>query len=306
MTRSRTLILSAPAKLNLGLAVSGRRPDGFHDLVTIFQAVTILDTLTLSEQSPSYSRTVQQMTTFSCSDSSLAGPDNLVTRAIDLVRSVTGRADHLSVALTKVIPIASGLGGASSDAATTLIGLNDLWSLGLADSDMNGLAVALGSDVPFFLRGGCAFAVGRGERLRLLSNATAPWFVVVAPALATPIPRKTQSLFAALETGDMTTGEKVRHQAARLESGEALDPELLDNSFERPLYSLRPELERVRDALASAGAPFVAVSGAGPSHYTAVEKRGEAEGIAAAFRTLYSREAEVFVCTGQSSVKPRS
>ncbi len=305
MTPSRTLTLSAPAKLNLGLAVTGRRPDGFHDLVTIFQAVTIEDTLTFSALNPSHSVTGQDGTTFSCSDPKLASPDNLVTRAIDLVRTVTGRDDPLSVKLTKAIPAASGMGGASSDAATTLIGLVDLWNLELSRLELTRLALTLGSDVPFFLIGGRALALGRGERLRSLGNAMAPWFVVVAPALSAPILRKTQSLFAALESGDLTTGEMVRIQAARLESGEALDPELLVNSFERPLYRLRPELLRVRDAFSSSGAPFVAVSGAGPTHYTAVETSAEAERIAAAFRTLYSGEAEIFVCTGNSQGNPR-
>jgi len=306
MTPPRSLTLSAPAKLNLGLEVTGRRSDDFHDLVTIFQAVTLEDTLTLSVLSPSHATVGQHKTTFSCSDPVLAGPDNLVTRAVDLVRSVTGRDDPLAVTLTKAIPAASGLGGASSDAATTLIGLNDLWSLGLSGPDLNRLALRLGSDVPFFLLGGCALAVGRGERLRSLGIVAAPWFVVVAPALSAPIPRKTQSLFAALSIDDMTSGEKVRIQAAGLESGDALDPDLLDNSFERQLYRLRPELERVRDALSLAGAPFVAVSGAGPSHYSAVESRGDAERIVTAFRTLFSGEAEIFVCTGHSPANPRA
>lgn len=286
--------MEAPAKLNLGLAVTGRRADGYHDLVTIFQAVTIVDVLTFTSVERGDG---SGPTHFTCSDPSLETPDNLVLQAVDLVRSHSGRNDRVHISLEKAIPAAAGLGGASSDAAATLLGLDGLWGLGLDRTTLHDMALNLGSDVPFFLKGGCAMAAGRGERLSRLANDVDLWFVVVTPALSSPIPRKTASLFAVLEPDDWRDGGNIVAQAKRIESGLELDPDLLGNSFERALYGLRPELELLREAFTRAGAPFVALSGSGPTHYTAVPTQDEAQRIETATRSLYSGEATSVVCT---------
>jgi 4-diphosphocytidyl-2-C-methyl-D-erythritol kinase len=286
------LTMKAPAKLNLGLAITGRRSDGFHSLVTIFQAIGISDTLEMRvpEHAPEPS-----WTHFSCSDPTLPPHDNLVVRAVEAVRNATGCTLPIEIRLRKTIPVAAGLGGASSNAGATLRGLNELWQLGLTTTELMPLGVGLGSDVPFFLRGGCALGQGRGEILRPLPTSDA-WYVVVFPTTELPFTRKTAAMFGALEPGDFGTGEEIFAQASRLDAGMPLDPALLDNTFARPLYALLPALREVDVALRQAGAGQVAITGAGPAHYTAVETERDAIRIARAFKRVYAGDAGVFVC----------
>jgi 4-diphosphocytidyl-2-C-methyl-D-erythritol kinase len=287
-----TLTLRPPAKLNLGLAITGRRPDGFHDLTTIFQAIDIRDTLemTVPGDAPDAS-----WTGFTCGSSAQTGQNNLVVRAVKAVRAATGCTLPIAIRLMKSIPAAAGLGGASSDAAATVRGLNQLWNLGLSAGDQLAIAADLGSDVPFFLRGGCALGQGRGELLRPLPSADS-WFVVVFPAEPLPGERKTATMFSALQRGDFGAGDDVMAQANRLDAGLPLDPTLLANAFARPLYNLAPPLERLRDALRHAGAKHVAITGSGPTHYTVVATEHEANGIARAFSSTYTGSATVYVC----------
>lgn len=147
--------LRAPAKLNLYLRVLGRRADGYHEIETVFERITLADELTV-ESAPSGISLTCDEPTLSC------GLDNLVVRAALLLHEFSGTAQGARIHLTKRIPIAAGLGGGSSDAAASLIGLNDLWDLGLSREELLPLAARLGSDVPFFLLPE-AFAVGRGR-----------------------------------------------------------------------------------------------------------------------------------------------
>src|SRR2546423_12641337 len=162
MTRDRpdsgppaALTLRAPAKVNLFLEVTARRPDGYHELRTLLVAVSLFDVLAFA-----HSPTVR----LSCTDPTLGtGPENLVVRAADLLRRHTGTKAGADIALTKRIPVQAGLGGGSSDAATALVGLNRLWKLGLGRDDLIGLAAEVGSDVAFFLRPPACWCTGRGE-----------------------------------------------------------------------------------------------------------------------------------------------
>ena len=287
-----SLTLQAPAKLNLGLAITGRRPDGFHNLVTIFQAIDIVDTLELrvTDHGPEPS-----WTRFTVTDPALAGQDNLVVKAIQAVRARTGCTLPVEIHLRKRIPVAAGLGGASSNAAATLRGLDRLWNLGLAPEDLMMVATGLGSDVPFFLRGGCAFGRGRGDNLRPLP-AQDVWHVVVFPKNALPFQRKTAAMFGALEPSDFSSGADVAAQANCLDAGIQLDPVLLRNAFERPLYTLVPELRKVSAALRNAGAAHVFITGAGPTHFTVAATEHKANQIARAFVSLNVGDTDVFVC----------
>jgi 4-diphosphocytidyl-2-C-methyl-D-erythritol kinase len=287
-----SLTLHPPAKLNLGLAITGRRPDGFHDLVTIFQAIDIRDTLELSVPNAAPE---SSWTDFSSGDSTVPEQDNLVVKTIGTVREATGCALPIKIRLQKTIPAAAGLGGASSDAAATLRGLKELWNLGLSGAELAAIAAGLGSDVPFFLRGGCALGRGRGGLLRPLPAPNA-WFVVVFPSDPLTFDRKTAAMFSALRQEDFRDGGDVVAQASRLDAGMQLDPALLANAFARPLYSLVPELLQVREGLQEAGARHVAITGSGPTHYTVVATEHEANRIARAFSSLYRGRASVFVC----------
>ena len=278
-------VVRAPAKLNFGLEVLRRRPDGYHELVTILQTVSLFDTLSL-ETAPHLS--------LACTDPTLDGPDNLVLRALTALRARSGVSSGAAVALAKAIPTAAGLGGASSDAAAALVAGRALWGLALRDDELVTIAAGLGSDVPFFVRGGTALATGRGEVLVPLPTPAGIWFVLVTPRVV--IPRKTPILYEALATRDWSDGGAVLTQADRLRSGLPWDPSLLRNAFVRPLGILYPDLASVAAALARAGATTVALSGAGPTHYAPFTDPDAARHAARAVIAALGNAATVAVC----------
>ena len=285
-SRVNNIALRAPAKLNLGLEIVGRRLDGYHDIVTIFQAVSRFDDLCLSPAAAVRLRV---------SDPALSGGDNLVVRALELLRERASVASGAEAHLEKTIPVAAGLGGASSDAAAALLAGQRLWRTTFSDAELAKLAGMLGADVPFFLRGGTALATGRGERLTPLPTPRPIQFIVVVPNLM--IPQKTASLYRALTTADFSNGEAVRAQADALRAGRPLSAELLGNAFLRPLCALYPALIDISAEMTRAGAPFVALSGAGPSHYTAVADEAEAARIDRRLSDSLATVASVFTCS---------
>ena len=183
----KMVTVKAHAKVNLTLEVLGRREDGYHDIVSIMQTIDLRDTLRLEPA---------DTITLHCDRVDLLSPDNLALKAANLLRKVTGCDKGARITLQKEIPVAAGLGGGSSDAAATLQGLNLLWELGLSVDGLMSLAMQLGSDVPFFMRGGTAMASGRGERIRPLPDADLPTMVVLSPAI--DIPLKTASIYGKL------------------------------------------------------------------------------------------------------------
>jgi 4-diphosphocytidyl-2-C-methyl-D-erythritol kinase len=168
------LTVRCPAKINLGLWILARRPDGYHEIDTVMQAVELEDELRLENASH-----------FEIETRGLPIPGegpNILERAWDLLAPRARRG--IRVTLTKRIPVAAGLGGGSSDAAGFLAGANRLLDLGLTEEEMHEFAVRLGSDVPFFLHGGTARATGRGERVRHLCPAPPAWVVLATPPVA--------------------------------------------------------------------------------------------------------------------------
>ena len=214
-------------------------------------------------------------------------------RALDLLRDVTNSPGGARIHLRKRIPAAAGLGGASSDAAAALLGGRELWQQDISDSGLHDLAARLGSDVPFFLRGGCAIGRGRGDLLELLPLPADLWFVVVVPDVT--IPAKTASLYARLNAEDFSDGSRVAAQAARLKSGLVPDETLFGNAFVRPLYAIGPELASLPEIMRDAGAESVAISGAGPAHYTVAGDANQATRIAVRLRDRLGDRARVFV-----------
>jgi len=271
------LAVTARAKINLGLEILGRRPDGFHSLVTILQEIDLADRIVLDD-APDFSLT---------SNHDGLGPDseNLVWRAVQALREATGITRGARVHLDKRIPVAAGLGGGSSDAAATLLGLNRLWNLGLGADVLMALARGIGTDVAFFVRGGTQLATGLGDDLESLPSPRI--FVVVVP-LESPYPDKTRRLYAALRATDWSDGRAVQAIAEALRRGESLDGRNVPNSFDRVAKELNPSLcgtcELVRRA---GGTPFL--SGAGPTvisvHRSEREARSVAAGIAASGQT---------------------
>ncbi len=270
------ITLEARAKINLTLEVLGRRGDGYHDIVSIMQTVDLADTLTFE---PDASISVE------CDDPSLDPADNLVTKAALMLRERAGRNPHpilpprsrgkgqigARIRLQKKIPVASGLGGGSSDAAAALLGLNALWGLGMSVRDLTPIAARLGSDVPFFLEGGTAMVQGRGEIVRPLPPADLPHLILLSPDIS--MPNKTATLFGRLDSTSYTRGALTRKLEARIRAGGDVPPQLLFNAFDCVAFDAFPGLEAYWKTLESLGARELHLSGAGPSIYAPVSRR---------------------------------
>ena len=170
---NKTITLPSPAKLNLMLHIIGRRPDGYHELQTVFQILDVGDSLTLT---PSEQPTIK----VSPALTGVKQEDNLVYRAGMLLRKATGYEGGADIQLEKKLPMGGGIGGGSSNAATTLIGLNRLWRTGLDLDQLSELGRELGADVPVFVRGRTAWAEGIGEHLSPL-ELPEHWYVVITP-----------------------------------------------------------------------------------------------------------------------------
>ena len=180
-TRHR-LLIQTPAKLNLYLEVLGRRADGFHELLTLIMSVRLYDTLRFRDE-PAGQISLRCRGTSAVSTETIpTGEDNLALQAARLLKEHTGVERGAAIELWKRIPSAAGLGGGSSDAAATLVGLNRLWSLNLSSAELAGLAARLGSDIPFFLGDSTsAICRGRGESIEPVEIPAGAWFVVVRP-----------------------------------------------------------------------------------------------------------------------------
>lgn len=275
----------APAKINLGLEILGRRPDGYHQIITILQAIDLADVLRF-EPAEELSLTCEGL----ASDDS-----NLVLRAARLLRAEAGVRRGAAIRLEKAIPIAAGLGGGSSDAAATLRSLNDLWCLGACDDELAALAVRLGADVPFFLRGGTQLASGIGEVLRPLPPPDL-WVVLTITPVA--LVDKTKRLYGSLRPDDFSSGDTVRGLAAAIERGECLAGRALPSGFRRATLALTPQVGVVMNAIRSFGG-LPSLCGAGPTvltlHADAKDARSLAERLhQAGFETRVAR-------TGQST-----
>lgn len=245
----------APAKINWTLEVLGRRPDGYHEIRSVMQTISLVDDLSV-RPAP-----VLTLRVTGRGADSLAEDGNLVLRA---ARAFPDRLACRPVAFTlhKRIPAAAGLGGGSSDAAATLRLLCDAWDLGGCDA-LAGVAASLGSDVPFFLRGGTQVAAGRGELLTPLPSITSVSLVLLTPPIT--IPGKTASLFAQLDRSNYTDGGATARLAEGIQNGSSATPADYVNVFDAPADRVFPDLRDYRRALERATGERAMLAGTGPS-----------------------------------------
>lgn len=265
-SEKRGLCLETPAKVNVGLRVTGKRSDGYHELITIMVPVTLYDSLELIPRGTGIS--------ISCSGFTVpADEGNLAFRAAEAFFRCSGAGGGVEIRLKKGIPVAAGLGGGSSDAAATLAGLNRIYGLPLDDATMRRLALGLGADVPFFLLGRPALARGVGELLEPLDGWPDLWYLIVTPAIEV----STAWVYANLKIG-LTS----RNLAFNIPSFEATPFEVADflvNDLEAVTAARFPVITRIKALLLDAGAEGALMSGSGPSVYgifTTKEKAGRA------------------------------
>ena len=263
------LEIPAYAKVNFTLEVLGRRGDGYHEIASIMQTVSLHDTVTVEPA---------EEITLSPALPGVAVEDNLAYRAAVLLAELSGTGLGASIGLDKAIPLASGLGGGSSDAAAVLVGLNRLWGLGMSADELAGLGAELGSDVPFFIRGGTAMVSGRGERVRTLPPVDQGWLVLVCPEI--PLADKTAAMYSRVTPAHYTGGMLTRKLEARIRGGGDVPAEFLYNAFDEIARETYSGLEEYWGALGSLGAQEIHVAGSGPSLYAPLSRREQGTAIA--------------------------
>ncbi|HUP27683.1 MAG TPA: 4-(cytidine 5'-diphospho)-2-C-methyl-D-erythritol kinase [Chloroflexia bacterium] len=253
------LTRAAYAKVNLSLEVVARRDDGFHEIVSVMQMLDLADTLTFDEADD---------ITLESNEPSLdaEGEDNLILKAAKALQQASGKQRGARIKLDKVIPIAAGLGGGSSDAAATLQALAELWDVNLSKGELRELGATLGSDVPFFLGGPTALVEGRGERVTSIPPPPTGWVVLVCEPYS--VRNKTQLLYRSLHKKDMSDGNTTRQLLAALLEGSFPPSNLLANTFERVAYDTFDGLAAVRRRVLHAGGREVHLSGSGPTLFS--------------------------------------
>lgn len=248
------ITLRAPAKINLSLVVLAPRPDGYHDLHSLMGTVDLFDDLRIR-------RTDSGGIRLGCSGiPSPDGPENLVVKAAKRLAEQIGREPQLEITLHKRIPAGGGLGGASSDAAATLVGLNRLWQAGLSVKELHHLAAGLGSDVPFFLYAPLALCTGRGEIVRPLPSRCRRALLLIFPSVSV----STAAVYHEYDYEHHRAEEQLAQIRDRLDAGD-IDGllELNINSLAPVTARLFPEIAAVRERLAQAGIGPVHQSGSG-------------------------------------------
>ena len=280
---------NAYAKLNIGLEVTGRRDDGYHDIVSVMQMIDLHDTLTFSEAPEA-----EEEITVDCDNPILAseGKMNLVWRAARLLQETARVRKGAHIELQKRIPLAAGLGGGSSDAAATLLGLSELWGLSLARDEMRNLGAMLGSDVSFFFNGPTALVEGRGERVTPIPPIPPGWAVLVCHPFH--VDSKTERLYGTLDRQDFSAGIVTRQLVASIRRGEFPSPGLQFNAFERAAYKVFDGLDEIRQRIVQAGGDDVRLSGSGPTLYVLYAQPKEQE-ARALFSSLESAGLRVFL-----------
>ena len=250
-----TLTLPAFAKINLSLRVLGKHLDGYHELDTVFQTISLHDTITLTV-------TDNSQVDLSCDDRSLStDAGNLVYRAAQAFQSRFAPDKGVRIRLEKRIPLQAGLGGGSSDAAVTLVGLAYLWRAAAKVEELWEIASSLGSDVNFFFSGGTARGTGTGEEIAPLPDITGRFLLVVKPNASV----FTSEAYQALNAPSLTSAEAKTILSSSAWSGipNGFASETLRNDFEPVVFELQPEIERAKVALIKAGAQAALLAGSG-------------------------------------------
>ena len=307
------LQVDAYAKLNLTFEVLRRRDDGYHEVCTVMQTISLADRLEF-QPAPSLS--------LECDFPGLAGPDNLVWRAAEALARAAGlntgarldtgsginggaglntnagrnTGDGISagarIRLVKRIPPAMGLGGGSSDAAATLLALNRLWGLDFPETRLAAIAAGLGSDVPFFLRGGTALAEGRGERITPLPPLPPLPLTLAIPDIA--LTDKTRRMYSRLTPAHYSDGGVTRQLLRLLRGREFADATAsagslagyICNAFQPVTDGEFPALAEMRRAVTAAGGPLLHLCGAGPALFAITASEIEHRAVAETLRPL--------------------
>jgi 4-diphosphocytidyl-2-C-methyl-D-erythritol kinase len=272
------VVVRAPAKLNLSLCVGALRPDGYHDLTTVFSAVSLVDEVTAVP-----ARGLQLEVSGDAAAAVPLDESNLAWRAAALLAAHTGRAPDVRLSVRKAIPVAGGCAGGSADAAAALVACDALWGTGMTREALAALAARLGSDVPFALHGGTALGTGRGERLTpVLARGQQAWVLALSEAgLSTPAVYRELDRLRAGGPVRLASDPSGVLTALRCDDPATLG-RALHNDLEPAALSLAPDLRRVLAVGRELGAPGGLGSGSGPTVALLARDAGAADRLAGA------------------------
>jgi 4-diphosphocytidyl-2-C-methyl-D-erythritol kinase len=291
---SKALKVLSPAKLNLYLEILGKRPDGYHTLNTIFERISLFDEITVRESDNGRIKIE--------SDAKDIPRDsrNLAYKAARLLKKDLGISKGALIRIKKRIPVGAGLGGGSSNAASTLLGLNQLWDLRLSRQKLSAYGAKLGSDVPFFLSGASfAFGNGRGEKIKpLVPIRKKFWHIVAAPRFKV----STKGIYAEFDKIQINTGKRKRIRIDFITKKKI--GEMLFNRLEEVTFRKYPKVKELKESLIAQGVKNVLMSGTGGAVFGIVSSRKEGERIAARF--IRSKNMKVFVAATTGSADKNS
>ena len=279
-----SLTVRAPAKLNLSLAVLARRPDGYHEIESLMVPVSLHDTLVVrATETPGISLRVRSVGGLATAEGSVLAGDvptdgrNLVVRAAEALAAEAGVTQGLEIDLAKEIPAGSGLGGGSSDAAAVLMAAARVWGLDWSPAQLAAVGARIGSDIPWFFAGGPAIASGRGEVLDSVTDIPPVPAVIVRPVAGL----STAAVYGQCTPNSARRGDAARLAAALARGDGRATAALMHNALEAAARALCPDVDRLLEALARAGATAPRLTGSGSACFALARTVSEARGIAA-------------------------
>ncbi len=287
----RRMRLRSPAKINLFLEPLRKRPDGYHEIVTVMQTIDLCDELEIELGGTGIE--------LECDDPELPrGPENLAYQAAEAFAGATRLEQGVRIRLSKRIPVGGGLGGGSSNAGTTLLGLSALTGWPLSPRQLGRMAALLGSDVSFFLYGGTALCRGKGERVKALKPAPEFWIVLVTPAM-----RVSTRLAYERLTFDLTKRHGVRRMLRSINDSDVCAlRESLHNGLAEAVFGQYPPLERLHKEVTGEGLPYSQLSGSGSTLYGVCCSGAEATALRHQLRRRLS--GDVFVAVARNRLAP--
>lgn len=256
------------SKINVGLAITGKRDDGYHDIDTIFQSIFLGDSLyfarhhsvVFSGDAPELPYYMAQLIPYTES--------NIAMKALRMVQDYTGCKQGAAIHLLKRVPPCAGMGGGSGDGAAMLLGLNKFWDLRLTDEELLTMAFKLGSDVPFLLKGGTARGTGRGELLETLPTSSAQWLLIVKPEVSI----STAEAYGRFAGTSRVTSDTMDTVTAHMNAKDFRQAFISsDNTFEELMFPVHPELASCKQFFLDRGFPTI-MTGSGPTMVVLLEK----------------------------------
>ena len=291
------MVLQAQAKLNLTLKIVGQRPDGY-DIESVVQSIGLYDRVSLRTSSPvPVQRGKQEIDVkLTCNDLSIpTGRGNLAVDAAFALAEFAGLRASVEIDIKKSIPVAAGLGGGSADAAAVLVGLNRRWKLGLSLSELMAVGERLGADIPFCITGGTGIIRGKGEKVESLATPKSLWFIIVtlpeqvgtawAYAEFDRLAETSGGSGATLDASDVTS-----RMSQAIRAGKVQDiADALTNDLEIAAVSMVPSVIRAKEALLTAGALGVGMSGSGPTVFGLTDSKMKAQEIRKALQGAFNK-----------------